>query len=219
LFEVKFPTGYQPGKRLREIESRGGDVFVFDPRRTETAKVGGKHVPIRPGTDVFFHYLSFLQELVASGGIDESFVERFGRGFDDVCELASGWTPECASEATRITPEVLREMVRVYREADGAALYCSTGVNMGGNGVLAFWIQEAINAVSGNLNREGGLLIGRGIIELAKFLARSGVGLRDDRSRVGGFASANDAYRGGILADEILTPGPSLRLSPAERPD
>ena len=53
-----------PGKRLREIEARGGKIWIVDPRKTETAKVAGEHVAIRPGMDVFF-YLSFLNELIA----------------------------------------------------------------------------------------------------------------------------------------------------------
>jgi formate dehydrogenase len=195
-----------PGKRLREIETRGGDLWVVDPRRTETAKTAGRYVAIRPGTDVFF-YLSFLQELIESGGIDERLVREYTSGFDTVRELAAQWPAERSAEVTRIRPETLREMVRSYRQADGAALYSSTGVNMGGHGALAFWIQEVINAVSGNLDRAGGTLIGRGILDFAKFGARSGFGLREDRSRIGGFASVNDAYPGGILADEILTPG------------
>ena len=195
-----------PGKRLREIEARGGKIWIVDPRRTETAKVVGEHVAIRPGTDVFF-YLSFLHELIESGGVDEKVVAAHLRGFEDVRALASEWPAERTAEVTRIAPETLREMVRSYRKAKGAAIYCSTGVNMGGNGALAFWIQEVINAVSGNLDREGGLLLGRGIIDFARFGAKSGFGLRDDRSRIGGFASVNDAYPGGILADEILTPG------------
>lgn len=195
-----------PGKRLREIEARGGRVFVVDPRRTETAKVVGEHVAIRPGTDVFF-YLSFLHELIASEGLDESVIADHTRGFDSVRELVEAWSPERTAEITRIPAATLREMVRAYREADGAALYSSTGVNMGGNGALAFWIQEVINAVSGNLDRKGGLLLGRGIIDFAKLGARTGFGLREDRSRIGGFASVNDAYPGGIMADEILTPG------------
>lgn len=195
-----------PGKRLRAITARGGDVWVVDPRRTETAKVTGEYVAIRPGTDVFF-YLSFLNELIATGGVDEVVVAEHMRGFEEVRALAAPWTPERTAEVTRIPPETLRSMVASYREADGAALYCSTGVNMGGEGALAFWIQEVINAVSGNLDREGGLLIGRGIVDFARFGARSGFGLREDRSRIGGFASVNDAYPGGILADEILTPG------------
>ncbi|MFK7894813.1 MAG: molybdopterin-dependent oxidoreductase [Myxococcota bacterium] len=195
-----------PGKRLKEIEERGGKVWIVDPRLTETAKVVGEHVGIRPGTDVFF-YLSFLNELIESGGVDEALVAEHMRGFEAVRALAASWTPERTEEVTRIPAEKLREMVRSYREAKGAALYSSTGVNMGGNGALAFWLQEVINAVSGNLDQVGGLLVGRGIIDFAKFGAKSGFGLREDRSRIGGFASVNDAYPGGILADEILTPG------------
>ena len=196
-----------PGKRLREIEARGGRVFVVDPRRTETAKVVGTHVAIRPGTDVYF-YLSFLHELIEQGGVDAAAVDAHMKGFADVKALAADWPAERTEAVTRIPAETLREMVRCHVAADGAALYCSTGVNMGGHGALAFWLQEVINAVSGNLDREGGLLIGRGIVDFARFGARSGFGLREDRSRVGGFPSVNDAYPGGILADEILTPGP-----------
>jgi len=196
-----------PGQRLREIEARGGRVFVVDPRRTETAKVAGEHVFIRPGTDVFF-YLAFLNELIATEGIDHERVGRFMRGFEEVAEIARPWTPERTEDVTRMPAASLREMVRAYREADGAALYSSTGVNMGGHGALAFWIQEVINAVSGNLDRRGGTLLGRGIIDFAKLGARSGFGLSRETSRIGGFSAVNDAFPGGVLADEILTEGP-----------
>ena len=139
-----------PTLRLREIEARGGRVFVVDPRRTETARAAGTHVPIRPGTDAFF-YLAFLNELLATGGVDRERVARTATGLDVIERLAAPWTPERTAAATRIPPALLREMVRAYREADGAALYSSTGVNMGGDGALAFWIQEVVNLVSGNL--------------------------------------------------------------------
>ncbi len=196
-----------PIERLRAIEARGGRVFVVDPRRTETARAAGTHVPIRPGTDVYF-YLAFLNELLATGGVDRASVARLATGLEEIERLAAPWTPERTSEATRIAPETLREMVRVYREADGAVLYSSTGVNMGGDGALAFWIQEVVNLVSGNLDRSGGALVGRGILDFAKLGRRSGFGLSRERSRIGGFAAVNDAFPGGVLADEILTPGP-----------
>jgi len=196
-----------PIERLRAIEARGGRVFVVDPRRTETARAAGTHVPIRPGTDVYF-YLAFLNELLATGGVDRASVARLATGLDAIERLAAPWTPERTAAATRIAPEMLREMVRVYREAEGAALYSSTGVNMGGDGALAFWIQEVVNLVSGNLDRSGGALVGRGILDFAKLGRRSGFGLSRERSRIGGFAAVNDAFPGGVLADEILTPGP-----------
>ncbi len=195
-----------PMKRLREIEERGGRIFILDPRRTETAKAAGEHVAIRPNTDVFF-FLSFLQELIASGGVDAETVARHTRGYDALAALAAPWTPERTEGVTLVPATKLREMVTAYREADGAALYSSTGVNMGTNGSLCFWLQEAINAVSGNLDRPGGTLVGQGIFDFAKFGVKHGVGVADDRSRVGGFPKVNDAFPGGILADEILEPG------------
>jgi formate dehydrogenase len=97
-------------------------------------------------------------------------------------------------------------MVAVYKDADGAALYCSTGVNMGAHGTLAFWIQEVINAVSGNLDRAGGSLVGKGILDFPR-LAKGNL-TKSNVSRVGGFGAVNDVFPGAILADEIRTEGP-----------
>lgn len=195
-----------PGQRLKEIQARGGRVVVIDPRRTETAKLASEWVPIRPGADVFF-FLSFLHELVATGGVDRARVARHMTGAEEVEKLVSAWPPERTEAVTRIPAAKLRELVAWYREADGAAFYCSTGVNMGGHGSLAFWLQECVNAMSGNLDRRGGTLVGRGIIDFAKFGVKKGLLVRDDRSRIGDFGSVNDAFPGGVLADEILTPG------------
>ena len=196
-----------PTKRLREIAQRGGRVVVVDPRFTETARAATDHVFIRPDTDVFF-YLAFLHELLATGGVDRALVERHTTGFDAIEALAAPWTPERAAEVTNVPPETLRELVAAYRAADGAALYSSTGVNMGSDGVLGFWLQEVINAVSGNLDRRGGTLVGEGVMDFARFGVRTGTLLATDTSRVGGIRKVNDAYPGGVLADEILTPGP-----------
>ena len=195
-----------PSAHLKEMERRGCRIFFVDPRRTESAKVAGEHVFIRPGTDVFF-YLAFLHELIRTGGVDRTKVDQYMQGFEELEKLVGPWTPERCSEVTRIPPSVLRGLVRCYCESEGAALYSSTGVNMGGRGVLAFWLQECINAVSGNLDRRGGTLVGRGVIDFAKFGSKKGLLMRRDRSRVGDLRSINDAFPGGILADEILTPG------------
>lgn len=195
-----------PGKKIRAVGARGGKVFVVDPRRTETAKVAGEHVFIRPDTDIFF-LLSFLNELIARGGVDRPRVERYMKGYAAIEALAEPWTPERCAGVTGIAAEKLREMVAAYADADGAALYSSTGVNMGRHGTLAFWIQEVINAVSGNLDRRGGTVVGKGIFDFARFGKRFGVMAKDHTSRIGGFTTVNDAFPGGILADEILTPG------------
>ena len=196
-----------PGKTLQELKARGARVIVVDPRRTETAKVAGEHVFIRPNTDVFF-YLSFLAELERQGGVQRALAEAQAEGIDEVLALARAWPKERTAPITTIPPERLQELVQVFRAAKGASLYSSTGVNMGTNGSLAFWLQECINLLSGNLDRRGGTLVGRGVIDFPAFGKKNGVLVRPDRSRIGDFLSVNDTFPGGVLADEILTPGP-----------
>ncbi len=195
-----------PGRTLQEMKERGARIIVVDPRRTETAKVAGEHHFIRPNTDPFF-YLSFLSELERQGGINRERAAQQAEGIDEVLALARPWTPERTAEVTTIAPEALREMVRVFRTAKGASIYSSTGVNMGTNGSLGFWLQESINLLSGNLDARGGTLVGRGVIDFLKFGKKNGVLVREDRSRIGDFGSVNDTFPGGLLADEILTPG------------
>ncbi|MCP5040476.1 MAG: molybdopterin-dependent oxidoreductase [bacterium] len=195
-----------PIKRIREIKGRGGRVFVVDPRRTETAKIAGEHLFIQPNTDVFF-YLSFLNCVIEQGGVARDRVARYMKGFDPLEKLARAWPAERTEPVTQIPADVLRDLARTYLAADGAALYCSTGVNMGTHGSLCFWLQEVINAVTGNLDRPGGTLMGEGIVDFPRFGLRTGMFVADKHSRIGGLRAVNDAFPGGVMADEILTPG------------
>ena len=195
-----------PVQRLKSIAKRGAKLYFVDPRKTESAKAAGEHVFIRPNTDVFF-YLAFLHEVLERGAVARERIDAHMLGFDQLAALARPWTPERSAEVTKIPAAKLRELVDAYLQADGAALYCSTGVNMTSNGSLAFWLQEVINAITGNLDRRGGTLVGRGVIDFPRFAADKGILMRSDTSRIGNFGAVNDAFAGGLLADEILTPG------------
>ncbi|MFT6398534.1 MAG: formate dehydrogenase [Bradymonadia bacterium] len=195
-----------PVERLKSMRKRGARVWVVDPRRTETARLADEHIFIRPGTDAAF-YLAFLREVLERGEVDTARIEEFANGFDGLFEVVEGWTLERAEGLTGIAATTLRAMVDDYLAADGAALYSSTGVNMGGHGSVAFWAQEVINFITGNLDREGGTLVGKGIIDFPKFGKKNGLLVGQGTSRIGGFDQVNDCFPGGVLADEILTPG------------
>jgi len=196
-----------PIRRLRAIEARGGKVFLVNPRRTETAKQMGTQVFIRPDTDVYF-LLSFLHEVVSRDAIDHERVRLHMKGLDALRKVSEPWPPERTAKITGVSAETLRSMVDAYLQANGAGLFLSTGVNQGSQGTLAFWIQEAINAITGNLDRLGGTLVGYGYIkDFPKHARKSGHTMRDDLSRIGQLPSVVDTFPAGLMADEILTPG------------
>ncbi|MCA9533202.1 MAG: molybdopterin-dependent oxidoreductase [Myxococcales bacterium] len=189
---------------LLGIEARGGRVVHLNPRRTETAERVGEQVFIRPDTDVFF-LLSFLQVLFADH--DPGAVPH-ARGQGALRELVAAFPPERTETVTRVDAAQLRELVRAFVAAPSASVYASTGLNMGQSGSLAFWLVNAINVLSGNLDREGGAIVPHGMFPLAPIAHRVGFGRGHARSRIGDFEAVLDQLPGAILPDEILTPGP-----------
>jgi len=204
ISKMSFINLPDPVRRLEAVEKRGGRIVHLNPRLTETAKVVGEQVFIRPDTDVFF-LLAFLNEIILRNAVKRELVAKHMSGFDDVATLVKPWTAERQADVTGVSPEKLRELVSAYLAADGAALYASTGVNQGSNGSTAFWILEVINAVTGNLDRGGGSLMGKGIVDYAKATASA-----DDKvfhSRIGNTRSFLGALPTALMANEILTPG------------
>lgn len=194
---VNFP---RPMERLEELEKRGGKVVWVNPRLTESAQTLGQHIAIRPETDAFF-MLGFLNEMISTGGVDTERVSAHMNGFNEIERIAKPWTPERVEAVTRIPAATLRELVAGYLAADGAAMFCSTGVNQTRFGLLAFWLQEVINAVSGNLDRRGGTLVGVPVLALDMMNGEQ------QYSRIDNVPYVSGNIPGAVLADEILTPG------------
>jgi anaerobic selenocysteine-containing dehydrogenase len=204
----KFSFGSAPYilDRLKAIEERGGSVYHINPRLTETAKLLGKQVFIRPNSDVFL-LLTFASEVIKRGGIDRAKISQHMKNFQDFEKIVLPYTPENTEELTQVKASLIIEMVDAYIKADGASLYCSTGINHSANPTLSFWLIEVINAISGNLDKKGGSIVGKGIVDFPKLLKKSGSMMRPDRSRLGDFPSVMDGYPGSLIPHEILTPG------------
>mgnify|MGYP003664716158 CR=1 FL=1 len=153
-----------PLEKLQAIEARGGKVVIVDPRRTETAAKVGEHVFIHPGTDAFF-LLALLHVLHHELAFRAPSMDKHIEGADILLNAAREWTPERVSSISGISSTVIRRLAQQYHNANGAALYMSTGVNMGPFGSIAYWVLQGINILSGNLDKRGGLLVPEGAID------------------------------------------------------
>lgn len=193
-------------ERLAKVLERGGHVAYVNPRRTESAEVMGDQIFIRPGTDVFF-LLSFAREILQGRDVPAR-VARACVGEGELRALVEAWPAERTEAVTQVPAETLRELARKHREADGAALYLSTGVNQGAHGSLCSWLAQAINVVAGHVDREGGLLVTPQMSRTARLTYPSGRRIRPTFSRIGGFESVFECEPVGLIPDEVATPGP-----------
>jgi anaerobic selenocysteine-containing dehydrogenase len=188
-------------RRFKEIVLRGGRAVFINPRRVETSRVG-EHFFIRPDTDLFF-LAAFCNELIRGGHADRARVDRFMDHFEGLERSVASWTPERQAAVTGISADTLRELVRSHAAADGAALYMATGVNQGRSGTLCFWLLECINAISGNLDRVGGTLLGEGLFDMAKEVTSDAqIMLSYDRGDE--LPTVAGQQPSGMLADDIL---------------
>jgi anaerobic selenocysteine-containing dehydrogenase len=192
--------------RIREQLLEIDRVVVVDPRRTETARQF-EHLPIRPDADAQL-LLSMLAVIFEEGLSDRLFLERFGDGADALERLARDHPPERTEAATGIPARRVRELARGFASADGAAAYGRTGSCLGRHGTLVAFLLDALNAVTGNLDRPGGAVFGRPPVALDDVGEQVGLATYGERrSRVGGFPDVIGNMPASLLPLEIETPG------------
>jgi anaerobic selenocysteine-containing dehydrogenase len=195
--------------RLKALQQRGGKVVVVDPRKTETARVADEHVFIRPGTDALW-LLALLHVLLEETGPRLGRLEAFCDGLDTVRELARDFTPERAAPHTGVAADTTRRIARELSASESAVCYGRVGVSTHTFGALCQWLITVINAVTGNLDREGGALFTRPAFDLvggprAMTMSRGGFGRW--RSRVRALPEFSGELPVAALGEEILTEG------------
>jgi anaerobic selenocysteine-containing dehydrogenase len=195
--------------RLRSIQQRGGRVVVVDPRRTETAHIADQHVFIRPGTDALALFALLHVALVEN-------TPRLGRltafvdGLDTVRELAREFPPERVAPHTGVSADVLRGIARDFLAADGAVCYGRMGLSTQPFGALCQWLINVLNTVTGNLDREGGVMFTKPAFDLVGGPKALGLGRGSYgrwKSRVRGLPEFGGELPVAVLAEEILTEG------------
>ncbi|AEF41875.1 molybdopterin-dependent oxidoreductase [Hoyosella subflava] len=190
-------------KRVRELKARGGKIVLFDPRRTETAKVATEHHFVRPGTDAFV-LLAMLNVLFTEGLTTPPL---HAEGVDALRAAVDGFTPDKAAEITGVSADVIRCVAREFAESGAAAAYGRIGVSTQAFGTICAWAVQCLNILTGNLDRAGGAMFTEPAIDLIERGLLSRGHFDKWRSRVRGLPEAGGELPVSTLADEILTPG------------
>lgn len=195
-------------RRLKAIRERGGKVVLFDPRRTETARLVDEHHFVKPGTDALLMMawvnVLFTQNLVADGPW-ASYVKRL----DVVREVCKPFTPETVSEHVGLDAETIEQIIKDVCAAPSAAIYGRMGVCTQKFGGLSAWLLNVLNILTGNLDRRGGVMFTKPAVDFAHLAGKSGnLGhFNLWQSRVSGLPEFGGELPVSVMAEEIDTPG------------
>jgi len=151
-----------PARRLRDYQRRGGQVWVFDPRKTKTTRLADHHVALRPGTDSLI--LGWLVRELLDSGYDSTELEEACEPAD-VAALRNAlkeFTLDRVAEISDVDPTILLKLLATVRECGQVAAVSGTGLTFARNGILAEWLRWALLIVTGSLDRPGGMAFSTG---------------------------------------------------------
>jgi anaerobic selenocysteine-containing dehydrogenase len=143
---------------MRGATSRGARMVFVNPRRIETPDRGvGDTIQIRPDTDVYF-LAALLHEIDLLGGFDAGVIARHGAHVDELRAFVGSYPADRVAAITAVPADVVRELAAAWVATPRASVHASTGVNMGRQGTLAYWLVHMLAFVTGRLDVEGGNL-------------------------------------------------------------
>jgi formate dehydrogenase len=189
---------------FQSIQKRGGRVVVVDPRRTETVAIADEHIAIRPGTDLFF-LLGVISAVINKGAIDAGFVEAHTVGFDWWRAFARSYDFARAERLTDVPKATMTRIAEEFAGADSAFATTRVGVQTSSNSTLTEWAIQALNAITGNVDRPGGVYFNPGAIDVPELIKKFTKRKNPAPSRVGGFPQIFGGPPAPVLADDILS--------------
>lgn len=194
---------------MRALRARGGIVRVVDPVRTRSAEQATEWIGIRPGTDAAF-LLAVAHVIFASEAVRLRHFAGAVTGLDQVREIAARFPPERVARFCNIPAERIQAIAQELIDTDRSAIYGRIGLCTQEFGTLASWMCDVLAIITGNLDREGGMMWSRQVaahLELAPpFPVDAPV--VTGRSRVRGISAILGQFPASCLAEEIATEGP-----------
>ncbi|HET9693369.1 MAG TPA: molybdopterin oxidoreductase family protein [Steroidobacteraceae bacterium] len=192
-------------KRIDALRARGGRFVVIDPRRTESAAIADEYLGIRPGTDVYL-LLALLNEVFRSGRVRLEHLAPFADGLEALREAVQRFDPVALAERTTIPRARIAELAQALLDEPRALVYGRVGACTQEFGGLTLWLIYCLNAVTGHLDREGGMMFAEPAVDLTRAYGAAGH-YGKWRSRVRGLPEFGNELPVAALAEEITTPG------------
>ncbi len=196
--------------KARELRARGGRLVTIDPRRTETAKVSDDHHFIRPGSDIYL-LLGMVNTIFAEGLVKTGRLAEWINGLETLEAAVKPFTPEKMAPHCGIDAQTIRALAHELASTENAALYGRIGTCLQTFGTLNSWLVDVINILTGNFDKEGGMLFPKAAAFAFNTKGKPGQGrgvpVGRRRARASGAPDVMGEFPVSTIADEIKGDG------------
>jgi anaerobic selenocysteine-containing dehydrogenase len=205
-----FPS-FNPTKRVRDAVSRGLELIVVDPRRSETARMASLHLVVRPGEDSAL-LAGILRIIIEESLYDADFVESFVSGLPELREALRAFSRDLIERRTGLAWAQIETAARLFALGPRGLASSGTGPSMAPRPNLSEFLIMSLNTLCGRYNRAGEAVANPGVLtgtqEFFEHAMSPMAGFRmEPRSRIRGLGPIAGELPTPALTDEILTPG------------
>ncbi|MFT5997185.1 MAG: anaerobic selenocysteine-containing dehydrogenase, partial [Glaciecola sp.] len=191
-------------RRLKAIQSRGGKVVVIDPKLSETADISCEHHFIKPATDALL-LLAMINRLFSEGKVKPGKLLEFAPALPEIEQYVAEYTPIKVASLIGMTPQQIEGLVDTFCAAQSAVCYGRMGASVQAFGTLTQYLIMLFNMLTGNLDKQGGMMFTQPAADLLPHSGRGSVG--NYQSRVRKLPSFGGEFPVSTLAQEMITPG------------
>lgn len=143
-----------PVARLRHLTSDGREVWVLDPRRTETARLATRHLAVQPGGDyAVFAYA--IRELLRE--VDRDELASRADGVERLEQAVQRFDRDTAAAISGLAATDLDDFLAAIRRHRRLAVLTGTGATMSRAANVTEWLTRAIQVVTDSYEQPGGL--------------------------------------------------------------
>jgi anaerobic selenocysteine-containing dehydrogenase len=153
-----------PIQRIRAFRAGGGELWVLDPRRTETAELADRHLALQSDSDAVV--LAWLvRELLQEGADERELADHTNP--DDLARLRVALEPfstELTARRSGLALDDLRDLVAAVRRSGQVACVSGTGMTFSRNAMVAEWLRLVLMIVTGSMDRPHGMRFPTGVV-------------------------------------------------------
>ncbi len=113
---------------FKQAAKRGTKIIILDPRGQALNAHAHKVLRFEPGTDVAL-FNAMLNVIVTEKLYNEAYIAEHTEGFEALSQHVLEMTPEAMSPLCGIAPEEIREVARLYAQADKAMIFWGMGIS------------------------------------------------------------------------------------------
>ena len=139
---------------MKNAAENGSKLIVIEPYSSEMYLHAHAFLQLRPGTDVLL--LNGMMHTIINEGLhDRPFIDAHTEGFAALMETVQAYSPEQVAPVCGIAAEKIREVARLYAQANTAIIFWGMGISQHVHGTDNARCLISLALMTGQIGRPG----------------------------------------------------------------